>query len=551
MNRRNFIIPLKSKESGQDFSSIDLAQSGLAPYSETWNNVLLTHLLKRNMFGAKKTDTDYFQSKTMSQIVNELINTVNTPPLPPINNYNSSVNDPDVQAGSTWVNAPISSSGTIRANRRYSLQSWWLGLQINQSRSIEEKMVLFWHNHFVTESPNIDPKYLYIYNTTLRKYALGNFKSMVKAITLDPAMLIYLNGNKNVAGAPNENYARELQELFTMGKGPNSLYTESDVQAAAKVLTGFDVDATTSSYIFRSTKHDATNKQFSAFYNNTVITGRTGASGEQELDDFLNMLFNQQELSLFICRKIYRFFIYYIIDDNVEANVIAPLAQIFRNNNYEIKPVLQALFSSEHFFDANNIGCMIKSPIDYLVGMQREFNVVFPDQTLNYVENYYFWRIMCLAGIDMSQELGNPPNVAGWPAYYQVPEFHELWINSNTLPRRNIFSDVLISKGYTKNSIKFVIDPIAFVDMLSNPYDPNQLIIDSLAILYMIDISLESKDYLKIQILMTGQITDGYWTTAWTNYKSNPTDATYKNIVLTRLQALFKYLMDISEYQLS
>lgn len=550
MNRQEFLTAFQKKKTSQDFSNIERTRSGLAPYTGPWGAVQVIHLLKRSMFGAKKADVDYFKTKTMDASVNELINTVIPVPDPPVNNYTGTP-DPDVPAGATWVNAPAGTSGAINNQRGYSLHSWWRGLQLNQARSIEEKMVLFWHNHLVTEYQGIDPRYLYTYNVLLRKHALGNFKTMIKDITLNPAMLIYLNGNKNTSGAPNENYARELQELFTMGKGPNSLYTEDDVKTAARVLTGYDVAAATLSYVFKANKHDASNKQFSAFYNNTVITGRTGTAGEQELDDLITMLFNQNELSLFICRKLYRFFVYYTIDAATESNVIVPMATIFKNNNYDIKPVLLALFKSEHFYDALNIGCLIKSPADFMTGLCREYGVVFPDPATNYVEAYALWRLINVLGTDISQELGNPPNVAGWPAYYQEPQYHELWINSNSLPRRNLFSDTMITVGYSRNGKKIIIDPLVFADSLSNPFDPNQLIIDSLEILYMIGISQTSKDYLKTQILLSGQTSDSYWTTAWTNYKNDPTNTTNKNIVLTRLKALYKYIMDLSEYQLS
>ena len=547
MKRREFLNSLQAQKASQEFNNIELSNSGLTPYTGVWDVLQISHLLKRTMFGAKKADVDYFKTKSMNAAVDELITTVNTPPLPPVNNYA----DPDVPAGTTWVNAAYSSSGTVTGNRINSLHSWWTGLQLNQNRSIEEKMVLFWHNHLVTEHSGLDPRHLYRYNVVLRKNALGNFKTMIKDITLTPAMLVYLNGNKNTAGAPNENYGRELQELFTMGKGPNSKYTESDVQAAAKVLTGYDIDCATLNYVFKSTKHDITNKQFSAFYNNTLITGRSGTAGEQELDDLITMLFNQTELSLFICRKLYRFFVYYTIDQNIETNIIEPLATIFRNNNFDIKPVLQALFKSEHFYDALNIGCLIKSPIDFVVGICREFDVVFPGTTSFYVETYALWRVLITSALDLSQELGNPPDVAGWPAYYQEPQFHQLWINSNSLPRRNLFSDTIISAGFTKSGKKIVIDPIAYVAKLNNPSDPNELISESLMNLFMINISQESKNYLKTQFLLSGQSTDSYWTTAWANYISSPTNTTYKNVVFTRLQPLFKYLMALSEFQLS
>lgn len=551
MDRRDFLNVAQAKSPNQDFSHIERTRSGLAPYSGPWGTQEVTHLLKRTMFGATVADVNYFKTKTLAQAVDELI-TAAPVPSPPVNNYNDNTADPDVPAGETWVNAPHSKTPAINNLRVASLISWWTGLQLNQNRSITEKMVLFWHNHFVTQRPNINPpSYQYKYNALLRTYSLGNFKDFVKQVTLNPAMLVYLNGNANVKNAPDENYARELQELFTIGKGPGSNYTEDDVKAAAKVLTGYKDDLSNAAYIFNPVKHDTSNKQFSSFYNNTVITGIAGADGEKELDALLEMILKENEVALFICRKLYRFFVYYTIDASTETNVIAPLAAIFRNNNYDIKPVLSALFNSEHFFDVLNRGCVIKSPIDFVIGLYREYQVVFPDAKTNYVEAYALWALVYTISRDTNQELGNPPNVAGWPAYYQEPQYHELWINSDTLPKRNKFSDTMIGNGYTKNGKKVVIDPIAFASTLSNPRDPNVLITDSLNLLYMLEVSQTMKDYLKMQVLLSGQTNDGYWTTAWDNYIGDPNNNSYKNIVLTRLKALYKYVMDLSEYQLS
>lgn len=551
MDRRELFNVFQAKSLGQDFSHIDRTMSGLTPYSGPWGTKEITHLLKRTLFGATIADVNYFKTKTLAQAVDELM-TAAPPPAPPINNYNDNTPDPDVPAGETWVNAAHSKTGNINNLRSASLISWWTGLQINQNRSITEKMVLFWHNHFVTQRPNVNPaSYQYKYNALIRTHALGNFKDFVKQITVNPAMLVYLNGNANVKNAPDENYARELQELFTLGKGPGSNYTEDDVKAAAKVLTGYKDDLPTAAYLFNANKHDATDKQFSSFYNNTVIKGLAGTDGEKELDALLGMIFKQDEVALFICRKLYRFFVYYTIDAATEANVITPMATIFRNNKYDIKPVLIALFSSEHFFDVLNRGCVIKSPIDFVIGLCKEYNVIFPDSKTSYVEAYALWALIYTISRDTNQELGNPPNVAGWPAYYQEPQYHELWINSDTLPKRNKFSDNMIGNGYTKSGKKIVIDPIAFAATLSDPRNPNTLINDSLNLLYMIDVSQATKDYLKMQVLLSGQTNDQYWTTAWDNYIGDPNNNSYKNIVLTRLKALYRYMMDLSEYQLS
>lgn len=521
----------------------------LNPYTGTFGTNELVHLLKRTLFGVKQSDIAAFAGKSLNAVVDALLTTT-AAPSPPVNNYNSSsYTDVNVPAGTTWVNAPYS-DGTADSLRTTSYKAWWLGQMVKQTPSIQEKMVLFWHNHFSTQTATVaDSRYEYKHNALLRSYALGNFRQLTKQVTIDPAMLRYLNGYVNVKTAPDENYGRELQELFTIGKGPNSHYTEDDVKAAARVLTGFTVNANTITSGFDATKHDTANKQFSAFYNNTVITGKTGAAGATEVDDMLDMIFATNECAMFICRYIYRFFVYYEIDDATEANVITPLAAVFRNNNYEIKPVLKALFTSDVFFDQLAMGCIIKSPVDFFVGCCREFEVAFPADS-DYVNAYYMWDYLRSQAATIAQNIGDPPNVAGWPAYYQAPQYHELWINTDTFPKRNQFTDTMIGNGYTRNGKTLVIDPVAYTNKLSNPADPNVLISDVLTQLYTVPVSSDVVNFLK-SILLSSQLADHYWTDAWNAYKLTPTDASLKKIVVTRLSALYKYIMDLPEYQLS
>lgn len=523
--------------------------SGLAPYTGPFTNAELVHLLKRTLFGVKQSDLNAFKNQSLDQVLSVLLSPASLP-SPPINTYNdNSYTDPNVPAGQTWVSAPYT-DGTANGRRYNSFKAWWTGLLINQGRSITEKMVLFWHNHFATETADVgDARYVYKHHLLLRNHALGNFKAFVKDITIDPAMLRYLNGYLNTKDAPDENYSRELQELFTLGKGPNSNYTEADVKAAARVLTGYRVDASTISSSFDANRHDTTNKQFSSFYNNALIIGKTGAAGAGETDELINMLFSQNELALYICRKLYRFFVYYDIDATAEAEVIVPLANLFRQNNYEIKPVLLALFRSEHFFDVLNRACMIKSPIDFVINLCREFSITFPNGTTDSVNAYLMWDYIRSQASNMQQNLGDPPNVAGWPAYYQEPQFYEIWINSDTLPKRNQFSDRFIGTGYSRNSRTIVIDPIAFAAQCSKPEDPNVLINESLSLIYTISVSQQLKDFLK-SILLSGQSSDSYWTTAWSDYKNSPNNTSAKAIVLGRLQSFYKYLMNLAEYQL-
>jgi uncharacterized protein (DUF1800 family) len=479
------------------------------------------------------------------------------PPAPPVKNYANSVvvGDPDldIAAGTTWVNKNTTDGG-VDSQRVSSYKSWWTGLMINQNRNILEKLVLFWHNHFATETTDIGRAiWSYQNNEILRKNAIGNFKVFVKDITLDTGMLRYLNGYLNTNTAPDENYGRELQELFTVGKGINNgtpPYSESDVKAAAKVLTGWTLNYNTNTSYFNSPKHDITNKQFSSFYNNTVITGRSGTAGANELDDMLNMIFATNDVAAYICRRLYRWFVYYDIDTTTEANVITPLAQIFRSNNYDIKPVLNALLKSEHFFDVLNQGCVIKSPVDINISLCREFGVVFPVSS-DFVNAYYMWDYIRIQSSNMQQNIGDPPDVAGWKAYYQAPQFYEIWVNSDTLPKRNQFADTMANNGYTRNGKNIKIDFLTFAKSLPNPGDPNALIADSITYLFRLPLSQASMDQLKKDIILSGQVSDFYWTNAWTAYISTPNDMVNTTIVRNRLRDLYQYLMKLAEYQLA
>jgi uncharacterized protein (DUF1800 family) len=300
---------------------------GLDEYAGEWTTTEVVHLLKRTLFGVTVKDLNYFQALTMSDAVDELLTPTAAPTTVPLNSYSSNAyTDPTgVAAWDTWINTGIDYSDiNLNGLRLDSLQCWWIGQMLNESRSIHEKLTLFWHNHFAVNAATslslIPPRPFYDYYLILRANALGNMKQLVKAMTLSPAMLCSLNGNTNKKTAPNENYGRELQELYTVGKSPASLYTQGDVICAARVLTGHSVDSYFN-YVFNEGDHDDQNKNFSNFYGSTIITGRSGASGAGELDDLLNMIFSTQEAAKCLCREIYNFFVYYVIDSNIEANI--------------------------------------------------------------------------------------------------------------------------------------------------------------------------------------------------------------------------------------
>lgn len=524
--------------------------TGLAKYKGAWTKNEAQHLAKRCLFGSPKTDIDQFLKLGLSGSLDQLLNYTTPLPAPPVNDYSSGTyKDPVVAPGETWVNNN-SNDGGIQSNRISSLRRWWVGEMINQQSNIREKMTLFWVNFFGTEMVEVgNANWMYKHYTLLRQNALGNFRLLVRAVTTDVAMLRYLNGAVNTASAPDENYARELQELFTLGKGPAVQYTEADIRTAARILTGWRINTTTYTSYFDPARHDTNPKTFSSYYGGKTIAGKTGAAGATETDELIDMIFLKDEVSKFICRRLYRWFVYYKIDAAIELNVIEPLAKIFRDNNYEIKPVMRALLESEHFFDVLNQGCIIKSPIDSVIGCFREFNVTFPASS-SYVNLYMFWQYVANWMANMNQNPGDPPDVSGWPAYYQEPQYHEIWITADTLVRRNRLADTLLTSGYVYFGHKLYIDVVLFVKTLNNASNPNLLIDEILSIIYRAPLASDIKQTLKQQLLLSNQTDDNYWTSAWNAYVGNPSAANY-NIVFNRLRPLFQYLLSLPEYQLS
>jgi len=304
--------------------------------------------------------------------------------------------------------------------QNYRFASDWITnfVRALPEKGLREKMVLFWSNHFVTEFEAYEmSSFLYQYHTTLMTYAFGNFKDFTHDIGLTAAMLVYLNGAQNTAESPNENYARELYELFTLGQ--NNGYTQSDIVETAKALTGWHVNYEFFSISFQAGIHDNGNK---------TIFGQTGNWG---YSDVIDILFQQHtdRIATFICQKLYRFFVNPEIDDTI----ISELATTFKNNNFEIAPVLRQLFKSEHFFDEHNIGSIVKSPTDALLPMARvlelPFNIVLeeevdPDTGAVYQfkwQHYLYWGMEV-----MGQRMFMPIDVAGWPG-------NRVWLNSNNL----------------------------------------------------------------------------------------------------------------------
>lgn len=577
----------------------------LKPYSGSFGKPELMHLLRRTLFGFSKTDYNYFKGQSISQVIDQLVPA--TPPLPdpPVRAYYNNV-DPAVDTmekinlgggnyqiavkwGETWVNTPIQSNFVVNPSgqRGNNLKQWWTGLQVHQQRSVYEKMVLFFQNIVVTEYSVVEnPHSMYNTQTLYRKYAMGKYKQLIKDITFDPGMLRYLNGYLNTKKAPDENFGRELQELFCVGKGAGSGYTEDDVKAAARIMTGWsfitrkkndqgvDVNIIPTT-AFNKGNHDEDVKQFSAFYGNTTIINDKSIitfpspfttieeyRAWKEVDAMIEMIFATEEVSKYICRRLWNYFVYYDITPEIESEVIEPLAEIFRqkvDDPDQMQFVLKALFGCELFYKQEHRGCMIKSPTDFNVGMLRQFEFPLPYAS-NLEAQYTMWNIFRSYNLNAGQDINDPPNVAGWPAYYQTPSFHEIWVDTSTYPYRKGAYDAVSKSNYSLSKSKTYngagefatkMNFVEFVKKFENPSDPNALIEEAAEMMLGAPLSQSVKDALKTNYLLLGQSTDYYWTDAWEVYLANPstTDPESRKVP-TMLQDLFNYLMSSAEYHL-
>jgi uncharacterized protein (DUF1800 family) len=461
-------------------------------------------LLRRAVFGVLPSELESVVDLGMNGAVTQLIQSSPARP-PPVNDYNNYQNsgfeDVTVAAGETWVKAIY--DGDAEGLYITSLKGWLVENIVNQEMTMHEKMLPFWYKLLVTQSWDVfASKISYEYFTLLREDAFGNYKALVKLITLDPAVLLFLNGAFNIKDAPDENYGRELQELCCIGKGVDSNYSEEDVRAASRVLTGwtlrgedFDTEGEVVS-VFYPPYHDTSGKQFSSFYNSRVIVGREGVAGMEEVDELIDMLFENMETAKYICRRLYTFFVYHEIDAVIESTIITPLAKIFRNNNYEVKAVLETIFKSAHFYEASQYGAMIKSPVEYHFSIYRTLRYSYPTtkvQTKLYRHLTMLWYISAIG-----MEIGYPLSVAGWPAYYQAPQFDKSWITSDSISKRAEISDAMTVWGVYLTEDEFIpVDMISCAKSLSQPADPNALITSLAELFYGIPITTEIRDELK------------------------------------------------------
>jgi len=521
----------------------------LTPYTGTWTKVQAAHLLRRTIFGPTFEQIQQAVTDGMNATVAQLLTLPTTnPPL-------SYLPAETIAAfGTTWVNSvyPSSNPSLVDNARRASLAAWMMQRINNPVLSIQEKMCLFWDNHFGVEG-TFDARAIYNLHELYRTNCLGNFKQLVKSVTIDPNMLIFLNGASNNQFSPNENYARELLELFTVGKGLQvgpgdySNYTESDVAEGAKILTGWTVDGmlsttmTSPAAVYYPILHDATVKTLSGHFGNAVINN----TDNLEYANYIDIIFQQPNMAKFICRKLYRWFVNYDLTQEVEDTVVADMATTLETNNFDILPVMDELLKSEHFYDVTMLGTIIKNPLECLFSMLNSTNT-----TVNFdlaTDYEMFLNIYNFADV-LGMNYFRPPSVGGWTSYYQAPSFSRLWANSSLIKLRfDLGTYLTVFTGLQVNGHTLKVNALGLVDGLSIPSDAPQVIDDITDVFCPKGLSPAKK--LTLKALLTNGLPDFEWTVQYNDYLAHPGDATYSDPVRQRVEFVLYRLFQMPEFQ--
>ncbi len=299
----------------------------------------------------------------------------------------------------------------LQRQRGRALKAWWYEELLSTDAPLRERMTLFWHNHFTSSLQKVkDPRLMYQQNALLREHALGSFQALVGAVARDAAMLQYLDGQRSRKNKPNENFARELLELFTLGEGH---YTESDIKEAARAFTGWRVQRRTGETHNVRRQHDRGKKTF------------MGETGTLDGDDIVRIVLENPQTARFITEKLW----HYLVSPEPDASEVDRLAKVFRDSKYDTKTLVRAMLLSPTFWAGSTRGSLAKSPVDLLVGTVRAFDLPI-------------WDIgnLVQASRRLGQDLLDPPNVKGWPGGAN-------WISSTTLLLREQFLTAVTTGG--------------------------------------------------------------------------------------------------------
>lgn len=583
----------------------------LPEYSGTLGLKRAAHLLRRATFGPTKPQIDAFAPLTPIQAIDQLFRQPLPDPAPPI----------DPLTGQSWGLIPP--AGDEDGDYQEYFKGWFIGQMMSTgvspdlslAYSAREKMVLFLHTHFTAIQSKIgNSRSLYFQNQLFRLFSRDglagapperNFKELTVKVSVDNAMLRLLDGDLNVKGSPNENYARELLELFTIGRGLEGslppptgpgdyiLFTEEDVQAAARILSGWEVDETFSTpdeYTLlprgrvrgsttNASAHDNDPKQFSTRFNNAVIQGDpllmpggvpSEASALDEIRQLIDLIYSKPETAKNICWKIYRFFVHAPHTPEaslvIDSNIITEMANTLVANNYKIQPVIENLLRSQHFYEASagdvkddNFGGIIKSPIDLALGSLRFFGIQLPDMATQTTAFYETTASVVASLGNLGMNFYEPYDVAGYDAYHQFPVYHRSWITPNYLARRyELVQNIIMYSA--DNPLTVNVHSFVNANFATVARDARALIIELAQYIFPVSDNLTFDDatddaasltalrlnYFKerfLQGLAGGSLTpEQYWTQRWDEGAIDLRD---------QLEFLFNAMMQSPEYQLA
>lgn len=518
---------------------------------DTHSKEIIAYLLRRTTFGYTSEQLALCQQLGLYKTIDLLFEAQATP-KPPVNfEFQKDIYTP---FGETWVDKPYLMKTFFEQYRKKSIQAWIMEVINIENISIREQLTLFWHNHFGV-SDIVEHKVEYIHNELLRTNYCGNYKELVKKVTIDPAMLRFLSGFDNTKQAPNENYARELLELFTIGKGKlvgngdYTNYTEEDIRQIAKSLTGWTDVGWYNFYKekkigakFDVKNHDKSNIKLSYRFDHKRIPPVYGQRYKRVID----IIFEKEETSKFIVRKLYRWFVDSEINDEIEFKLIKPLSNQLIENNFELKDVIISLLKSSFFYSITDKAPKIKNPLEYTFNILKYFPFKIPN---NLELKYNFWHQVFTSNANMAMEYFKPPSVAGWKAYYQSPLYYRTWINAATLQNRRIFCAQFFKEGfkYENNIVK--MDYKYFISEQIFNLNPENMINSITDNLFQLPIQSKEKEII-INLILNG-IERNEWTQITENYLKNKTNLeTDKQIEEGMANGLF-YLFSMPEYQIS
>lgn len=393
------------------------------------------HLMRRMAFGGSPEEIDNLVSMGREGAVDHLLDYQNID--------NKSLDD--LLASSFSLSDP-------RDNTKFNegeIRRWWFTRIVHSRRQFEEKMTLFWHNHFATALSKVQDPLMFLQNLTLRTYALDRFDVLLLNVAQDPAMLIWLDGITNVSGNPNENWARELQELFTMGINdvvtgePN--YSENDVKEVARAFTGWkfrgpsrtDPNQLNYQFFVNAIEHDNTSK--------TVYSQTANYTG----DDIITIVSARKATGRFLVKKLFDFFVYPLSSSAADKATIENFADAYLNKNHSIKELVRAIFISEEFFSLRARFALVKSPVELVVSAIRMLGGQYNSGSINGGDRRQTSNVLAANTRQMGQDLFNPPDVAGW-------DLNLGWVNTANMLNRFNYANTLTTNRRTDQPGAFV-----------------------------------------------------------------------------------------------